>query len=110
MNLGILANNDETIPIRIAIMSGPTTLGFRNTTVYDLKQNKTLDLNAQGGGQISMENFSVMERPSFVDYLRSGWQISLSVAIDFTGSNGHPSQPSSLHYLGPNNQYEAAIV
>lgn len=44
-----------------------------------------------------------------MDYLRSGLQISLAVAIDFTGSNGAPSDPRSLHFLGPNNQYEAAI-
>ena len=38
------------------------------------------------------------------------------VAIDFTGSNGNPSHPSSLHYNNPNaymsgqfNQYEHCI-
>ena len=30
-------------------------------------------------------------------------------AIDYTGSNGNPSSPSSLHYLGPDNQYEKAL-
>lgn len=49
------------------------------------------------------------ERLSFVDYLRGGLQVSLSVAIDFTGSNGTPTDPRSLHFMGPNNQYEAAI-
>jgi len=34
----------------------------------------------------------------------------LSVAIDFTGSNGNPSLPSSLHYLNEYNQYEQAIM
>jgi len=29
-----------------------------------------------------------VDQPSFVDYLRSGWFINLSVAIDFTASNG----------------------
>lgn len=45
----------------------------------------------------------------FVDYLRSGWAISLVVAIDYTASNGAPSTQESLHYLGPNNQYESAL-
>jgi hypothetical protein len=33
------------------------------------------------------------------------------VAIDFTGSNGSPKQPSSLHYMNPTapNQYQLAI-
>lgn len=36
----------------------------------------------------------------------------MSVAIDFTGSNGIPSQPSSLHYMNPHNpnQYQQAIM
>jgi hypothetical protein len=42
--------------------------------------------------------------------LRSGWQISLTLAIDYTASNGAPSTPSSLHFMGQNNQYEAAIA
>ena len=33
----------------------------------------------------------------------------MTLAIDYTASNGNPSDPSSLHYLGQNNQYEAAI-
>lgn len=49
------------------------------------------------------------EHPNFVDYLRSGWQISLSVAIDFTASNGQVSDPTSLHCTGSNNQYSQAI-
>ena len=33
------------------------------------------------------------------------------IAIDFTGSNGTPTQPSSLHYMDPvkRNQYQSAI-
>ena len=34
----------------------------------------------------------------------------MNVAIDYTGSNGLYTQPGSLHYMGPNNQYEAAIT
>jgi hypothetical protein len=33
----------------------------------------------------------------------------MSVAIDFTGSNGHPTSPNSLHFMGPANEYEGAI-
>ena len=38
----------------------------------------------------------------FIDYLKAGVQIGLSIAIDFTGSNGAPNQKTSLHYLGGN--------
>lgn len=49
-----------------------------------------------------------------MDYLRSGWAISLSVAIDFTASNGELSSPDSLHYINPYDpsrmtSYEQAI-
>ena len=33
----------------------------------------------------------------------------MSIAIDYTGSNGDPKTPESLHFLGPRNSYETAI-
>ena len=66
-------------------------------------------LEVGNGATLVVDNFEVKEKPTFVDYLRSGWQVSLSVAIDYTASNGEPSQPGSLHALGPNNQYENAL-
>jgi len=56
-----------------------------------------------------VDNFVVKERPTFVDYLRAGWQVSLTAAVDYTASNGEPSNPQSLHFMGPNNQYENAL-
>jgi len=40
---------------------------------------------------------------NFLDYLKSGWEIKLYVAIDFTGSNGKVSEPKSLHGMGAEN-------
>ena len=36
----------------------------------------------------------------------------MMIAIDFTGSNGTPTSPSSLHYMNPTNlnQYQLAIM
>ncbi len=41
-----------------------------------------------------------------------GCQINFTVGIEFTASNGAPSDPRSLHYLDPMkpNQYTSAIV
>ena len=50
-------------------------------------------------GNMQIEALQVNDQASLVDYLRAGWQLSLSVAIDFTGSNGDPHEPTSLHYL-----------
>jgi hypothetical protein len=47
-----------------------------------------------------------------LDYLRGGLQLSVIVAVDFTGSNGIPTAPDSLHafkYDGSYNDYQKAI-
>jgi len=36
--------------------------------------------------------------PTFIDYIQSGIQINVAIAIDFTASNGPSNNPSSLHY------------
>ena len=47
--------------------------------------------------------------PTFTEYIAGGCEINLSVAIDFTGSNGDPRQPGTLHYMhkdGQKNDYQ----
>uniref|UniRef100_A0A673ASD3 Copine III n=1 Tax=Sphaeramia orbicularis TaxID=375764 RepID=A0A673ASD3_9TELE len=48
---------------------------------------------------------------TFLDYIMGGCQINFTVAIDFTGSNGDPRSPQSLHYISPQgvNEYLTAI-
>ncbi|KAL0488114.1 hypothetical protein AKO1_008988 [Acrasis kona] len=50
---------------------------------------------------------------SFLEYISTGYQISTSINIDFTGSNGDPKFTNSLHYRsgqpGQFNQYQSAI-
>jgi hypothetical protein len=65
------------------------------------------------GATFEFRNLYIEERPSFFDFLNSGWEINLTVAIDFTASNGPVMYPDSLHYIDPRgnpNQYEAAIT
>jgi copine 5/8/9 len=50
-----------------------------------------------------VNEIKIEEEFSLFDYLQGGWQLSLSIAIDFTGSNGDPSEKSSLHYLDGQN-------
>ena len=45
----------------------------------------------------------------FIDYLRNGVTIKLTIGIDYTNSNKDPRDPLSLHYLGGQNDYEKAI-
>jgi hypothetical protein len=63
-------------------------------------------------GVLTLESIDMVEVPSFVDYLRGGLELNMIVAIDFTGSNGVPRFPDSLHFMSPNapNQYQLAIA
>lgn len=63
-------------------------------------------------GKLLCTMAALHDKPSFVNYLQGGLQISLAVAIDFTGSNGNPASPSSLHFRNANgyNQYQTAIL
>lgn len=49
-------------------------------------------------GKIWVE-FTQTERYSFSEYLKAGWYLNMSVAIDFTASNKDPKNPESLHFL-----------
>jgi copine 1/2/3 len=63
-------------------------------------------------GRIKVAKMEVIHNPSFVEFLQGGMQINLAVSIDFTGSNGDPRTPQSLHFLSPDrpNQYMHAIT
>ena len=78
------------------------------TTIADLEAGKTTITCGQNCTLI-VDQFSVKEKPTLVDYIRTGLEISLTVAIDYTASNGEPTQPGSLHAMGQQNQYENAI-
>lgn len=83
------------------------------TTVRQLRDQPELTLldikKGTFAGVMTFNDFRVIENANFVDYLRSGWQLSLSVAIDFTASNGQVSDPTSLHKIGDDNEYGQAI-
>lgn len=68
---------------------------LRNRTSWELKNPSK---NTQTGTLTLTSHLKELNY-AFVDYLRGGMEISLITCIDFTGSNGIPSQPSSLHYL-----------
>ncbi|KAJ7999609.1 hypothetical protein DPEC_G00196180 [Dallia pectoralis] len=52
-------------------------------------------------GTVTLLSFKVESEFTFVDFIRGGTQLNFTVAIDFTASNGNPSQPTSLHYMSP---------
>ena len=59
-------------------------------------------------GQLEI-NYNIKEKMAFQKFIKKG-QINLDIAIDYTKSNGDPSNPDSLHYIyGKENDYEKAI-
>ncbi|XP_055463145.1 copine-5 isoform X3 [Psammomys obesus] len=63
-------------------------------------------------GTVTLLSFAVESESTFLDYIKGGTQINFTVAIDFTASNGNPSQSTSLHYLSPYqlNAYALALT
>ncbi|KAG6969751.1 hypothetical protein JG688_00005193 [Phytophthora aleatoria] len=69
----------------------------------------------KNSGVLILEQIEMFKQHTFAEYLRGGCEVSLIVGIDYTASNGSPSDPSSLHYMGGNyqgqmNDYQAAIT
>jgi len=87
--------------------------------VYDVvneKKRKKKGSKYKNSGTVTLKKSKVQLVPSFLDYIQGGTQVNFTLAIDFTGSNGNPMEPSSLHYRGdpnrpnmPPNQYVTAI-
>uniref|UniRef100_A0A669C1A8 Copine 3 n=1 Tax=Oreochromis niloticus TaxID=8128 RepID=A0A669C1A8_ORENI len=65
----------------------------------------------KNSGIIIIKKSKVLWQYTFLDYIMGGCQINFTIAIDFTGSNGDPKFPQSLHYINPQgyNEYLAAI-
>ena len=90
--------------------------GEFETSAAEIKMGEGLVRNCGGQsgqsitGQISQVKMT--ESFSFLDHLHCGLQLNFIVSIDFTGSNGVPTQPNSLHFMdvtGRPNQYQSAI-
>ncbi|KAH0617595.1 hypothetical protein JD844_016013 [Phrynosoma platyrhinos] len=65
----------------------------------------------KNSGIISIKHCEIIIECTFLDYIMGGCQLNFTVGIDFTGSNGDPRSPDSLHYISPNgvNEYLTAI-
>ena len=77
---------------------------FQKKRTFEVKTLKGVNVNIfkEFGGIIGIKSFWEL---SFIDYLKGGEQINLSIAIDFTKSN------RNLHFTsqGEVNQYQNAL-
>ncbi|KAL7986272.1 hypothetical protein Chor_011438, partial [Crotalus horridus] len=84
--------------------SGDVSDGFKNNAHKQVSSphwKKCKKKKYINSGTVTLLSFTVQSEFTFVDYIRGGTQLNFTVAIDFTASNGNPSQPTSLHYMSP---------
>ncbi|XP_005099802.1 copine-3 [Aplysia californica] len=67
--------------------------------------------NYSNSGLIFISSCKIVKEHTFLEYIFGGMQVNFTVGIDFTASNGNPSQSTSLHYINPYqpNEYMGAI-
>lgn len=89
-------------------------IGYAETSINALKTSSIVKLKNESleltGDSLIIEIKQITNH-NFIDLLKMGLSINLYIGIDYTASNGDPSNPSSLHYiqgLEPN-PYERAI-
>lgn len=72
---------------------------------------KLKNKNGGAAGFLRFNNLKMDVRPSLVEYLRHGWKMDVSIAIDFSLSNLEINDYRSLHKLSniEMNFYEKAI-
>ena len=75
---------------------------------YQITDNRQRALNNH---MMTFTKLQLQKRHTFLEYVFGGCEIGLNIAIDFTGSNGDPAKPNSLHYHGnlQRNEYLNAI-
>lgn len=103
-------------------------IGSFTTTIAELEQaaatgkelqfpfinpKKNYKKSKTNSGVAHMTEVRIFRQPNFLEFIYGGMQINFTVGVDFTGSNGEPSRPDSLHYIDPSgqrpNQYMHAI-
>ena len=98
--LTILCNSDMEVQVRVSAVTEDGNECNRTVfRVWQLEQESEFK-GKVGGGSLTFTRKELVKVPLFIDYLRSGWQISFSCAIDYTGSNGNYTNPTSLHFIG----------
>lgn len=89
-------------------------LGTANLTVNQLTSKK-IRIQAlsesKSGGSLHFLRAECCREYTWLDFVRGGMQLEFAVSIDFTASNGNPTQPGTRHFIDQFclNQYELAI-
>lgn len=121
-----LANGDLYRPLRIELYSYKRSGNHDYIGFCDTSLNQLADL-AHSKGELEMsslrksncvatlycDHFKATPKPTFVEFIKGGTELSFMVAVDFTASNLEAGSKKSLHYVNPNenilNPYATAI-
>jgi hypothetical protein len=96
--LQILCNSDMEAHIRVSAFTEDNVECNRATfQVWQLESES--EFAGQRNSKLTFTFKDLIEVPTFLDYLRAGWTISFSTAIDYTSSNGLYTNPTSLHFI-----------
>lgn len=119
--LGVVCGGDELRDIKFSVWDkdGDDDYDFIGefvTTLRDLQRGEVVynlvddNKRSKSRGKLIFDDVKMLVIPSFTDYVRAGMGITVEFAVDFTASNGDPSDPMSHHYcLAGENSYEKTI-
>jgi len=68
------------------------------------------DNKGETRAKFSFTKIEIIEKPTFIDYIRGGLKINMITGIDYSLRNGDPTEPTSFHHISDQkNQYEKCI-
>ncbi|XP_005103025.1 copine-3 [Aplysia californica] len=120
-----LCGNDPSRPIRFSVFDwdgdgSHDLIGNFTSTYEELKKaidsevtwpcinekKKEKKKSYKDSGSVSLSTLKIKKEYSFLDFIFGGLQINLTFGVDFTGSNGNPRQPGTLHFIDFQNPNE----
>ena len=93
---------------KVSLLAG----NFQTGAVFPIiNAEKTRSSSYTCSGRLVIVRSEIVLENSFIDYIRGGMSLNLTVAIDYTASNGLATINNSLHYVesGHVNEYERVI-
>lgn len=122
MNSIELCQENPATPLKIELMDYDSSkshklIGTAFTSVQRIlggeRVLQAFTPDGKPAGTINLLKFNEVKNVEMTDYISSGLQINVGMAVDFTTSNGNLNDPNGLHFLDPsgkNNQYQEAIT
>jgi hypothetical protein len=90
---------------------GDGTGGKSEFLLINKEKQKKKGSSYKNSGVLKVVKAVLQVRHSFLEFVSGGCDLNFSVAVDFTASNGNPTDTRSLHYNNPAqpNQYQQAM-